>query len=121
MKQKQTRSRTTASMANSESKEARPSVFIAPPFFAEWHSCNTLLGTTVAVDLFTGKTNVGRSARFRCAGQRTGTINLGGPMVTAGGLVFTGAAMDNFLRAFDSETGNELWNYELPAGGQALP
>jgi len=29
--------------------------------------------------------------------------------------------MDNFLRAFDSETGKELWNYELPAGGQATP
>ena len=42
-----------------------------------------------------------------------------GPGVT--GLVFTGAAMDNFLRAFDSETGKELWNYELPAGGQATP
>jgi quinoprotein glucose dehydrogenase len=42
-------------------------------------------------------------------------------MVTAGALVFTAAAMDNFLRAFDSETGKELWKYELPAGGQATP
>ena len=42
-------------------------------------------------------------------------------MATAGGLVFTAAAMDNFLRGFDSETGKELWKYELPAGGQATP
>jgi len=42
-------------------------------------------------------------------------------MTTAGGLVFTAAAMDNYLRAFDSETGKELWKFELPAGGQATP
>ena len=36
-------------------------------------------------------------------------------------LVFTAAAMDNYLRAFDVETGKELWKYELPAGGQATP
>jgi quinoprotein glucose dehydrogenase len=42
-------------------------------------------------------------------------------MVTAGGLVFTAAAMDNYLRGFDSETGKEVWRYELPAGGQATP
>jgi len=42
-------------------------------------------------------------------------------MVSTGGLVFTAAAMDNYLRAFDVETGKELWKYELPAGGQATP
>jgi quinoprotein glucose dehydrogenase len=51
----------------------------------------------------------------------TGTITLGGPMATAGGIVFTAAAMDNYLRAFDSETGKEIWRYQLPAGGQATP
>jgi quinoprotein glucose dehydrogenase len=54
-------------------------------------------------------------------GQNTGTINLGGPIATAGRLVFTAAAADNYLRAFDSDSGNELWKYELPAGGQATP
>ena len=39
-----------------------------------------------------------------------GTPNLGGPIVTASGLVFIAAAMDNWLRAFDSETGKELWS-----------
>jgi quinoprotein glucose dehydrogenase len=40
---------------------------------------------------------------------RWGTPNLGGPIVTDGGVVFIGAAMDNYLRAFDVETGKELW------------
>ena len=50
-----------------------------------------------------------------------GTPNLGGPIVTQGGLVFIGAAMDNYLRAFDLETGKELWKGRLPAGAQATP
>ncbi len=52
---------------------------------------------------------------------KTGTPNFGGPIVTAGGLVFIGAAMDNYLRAFDAKTGDELWRGRLPAGGQATP
>jgi quinoprotein glucose dehydrogenase len=52
---------------------------------------------------------------------RWGTPNLGGPIVTASGVVFIGAAMDNYLRAFDSDTGAELWKGRLPAGGQATP
>jgi quinoprotein glucose dehydrogenase len=50
-----------------------------------------------------------------------GTPNMGGPIATAGDLVFVGAAMDSYLRAFDIETGRELWKYRLPAGGQATP
>ncbi|NNC71955.1 MAG: pyrroloquinoline quinone-dependent dehydrogenase [Sphingomonadaceae bacterium] len=50
-----------------------------------------------------------------------GTPNFGGPVVTASGLVFIGAAMDDYLRAFDVETGEELWKARLPAGGQATP
>jgi quinoprotein glucose dehydrogenase len=42
-------------------------------------------------------------------------------MATAGGLVFTSATMDGVFRAFDSETGKEVWTYQLPAGGQATP
>jgi hypothetical protein len=52
---------------------------------------------------------------------RWGTPSLGGPIVTQGGLVFIAAAMDNYLRAFDLETGKELWKGRLPAGGQATP
>jgi quinoprotein glucose dehydrogenase len=50
-----------------------------------------------------------------------GTPNLGGPIATAGGLTFIASAMDNFLRAFDTESGKELWKGRLPAGGQAMP
>lgn len=51
----------------------------------------------------------------------TGTPNVGGPLVTKGGLVFIGAAMDSYLRAFDAGAGAELWSGKLPAGGQATP
>ena len=51
----------------------------------------------------------------------TGTQNLGGPAVTAGGLVFIGATRDKMFRAFDTRTGEILWEYELPAGGNATP
>ena len=50
-----------------------------------------------------------------------GMPNMGGPMITDGGLVFIGAATDNYLRAFDVETGREMWKGRLPAGGQATP
>lgn len=42
-------------------------------------------------------------------------------MITAGGLVFIAASQDDYLRAFDVETGRELWKARLPAGGQATP
>jgi quinoprotein glucose dehydrogenase len=50
-----------------------------------------------------------------------GMPNMGGPIATAGDLVFVGAAIDSYLRAFDIETGRQLWKYKLPAGGQATP
>jgi len=50
-----------------------------------------------------------------------GVPSMGGPIITAGGLVFIAAAMDNYLRAFDLGTGEELWKARLPAGGQATP
>jgi len=78
-------------------------------------------GTTVAVDLARGKKVWETPLGTMVPGKATGSINLGGPMVTAGGLVFTSATIDPVLRAFDSETGKELWRYQLPAGGQATP
>jgi quinoprotein glucose dehydrogenase len=50
-----------------------------------------------------------------------GTPNIGGPIVTAGGLVFIGATMDGYLRAFDIDNGRELWKDELPGGTQTTP
>ncbi|MEE2784103.1 MAG: pyrroloquinoline quinone-dependent dehydrogenase [Pseudomonadota bacterium] len=50
-----------------------------------------------------------------------GVPNMGGPITTASGLTFIAATSDYFLRAFDSETGVELWKGRLPTGGQATP
>jgi quinoprotein glucose dehydrogenase len=78
-------------------------------------------GTTVALDLFTGKKAWDVPLGTYRDTMQTGTINFGGAIVTAGGLVFTAASMDGFLRAFDADSGREIWKYELPAGGQATP
>ncbi|HEY2974407.1 MAG TPA: pyrroloquinoline quinone-dependent dehydrogenase [Pyrinomonadaceae bacterium] len=78
-------------------------------------------GTTKAVDLFSGKQVWDVPLGTLVPGKQTGSLNLGGPIITAGGMVFTSAAMDLYLRAFDIETGKELWKYQLPAGGQATP
>ncbi len=51
----------------------------------------------------------------------TGTENYGGPVVTAGGLVFIGATADETFRAFDTETGRILWQAKLPFSGNATP
>jgi len=50
-----------------------------------------------------------------------GAISLGGPIVTAGGLVFVAGTVDPFIRAFDIDTGRELWKAPLPASGAATP
>jgi len=50
-----------------------------------------------------------------------GTVNLGGPITTAGGLVFIGATIDHYFRAYDLSDGRELWKVALPAGGKATP
>jgi quinoprotein glucose dehydrogenase len=50
-----------------------------------------------------------------------GSISLGGPIVTAGGLVFIAGTVDAFIRAFDVESGAELWKAPLPASGAATP
>jgi quinoprotein glucose dehydrogenase len=87
-------------------------------------------GALVAIDLGTGKkvwdVPLGDPAALKpelSALARTplGTPNLGGPIITAGGVVFIGAAMDHVLRAFDVRTGRELWKGSLPAGARATP
>src|SRR5262252_9168341 len=84
-------------------------------------------GTLVAVDLATGTLRwtvpLGTTVDvfLQAPALVRGTPNLGGPILTASGLVFIASAMDDYLRAFDSETGAELWKGRLPAGGQALP
>ncbi len=50
-----------------------------------------------------------------------GTPSMGGPLTTRGGLTFIAAAQGNYLRAFESSTGKQLWQVRLPAGGNATP
>jgi quinoprotein glucose dehydrogenase len=84
-------------------------------------------GSLSAIDMDTGaiawRTTLGTTEDIAPLGLAlaTGTPNLGGPLVTDGGLVFIAAAMDRYLRAFDASDGHELWRGRLPAGGQATP
>lgn len=50
-----------------------------------------------------------------------GVASLGGPLITAGGVMFYSGTMDDYLRAYDITTGRKLWQSRLPAGGQATP
>ena len=83
-------------------------------------------GELVAVDLSKGtiRWHVPLGTAVKLEGKTIpvgGTPNLGGPIVTAGGLVFIGSSMDDSFRAFDVDTGRVLWSVPLPAGGQATP
>lgn len=83
-------------------------------------------GTLNAVDLNTGeylwRVPLGEYEELSERGiPITGTPNVGGPISTAGGLVFIAATEDAKIRAFDRKTGRTVWEYQLPAGGFATP
>ena len=83
-------------------------------------------GELVAVDLAAGKIAWRRplgsmSEVFPGVAPNTGSLILGGPIVTASGLIFIGGTFDRRFRALSSETGEELWSAELPAGAHAQP
>lgn len=78
-------------------------------------------GALVAFDVETGKLRWETPLGIMSNGWPPGSISLGGPMVTAGGLIFTAATLDPHLRAFDADTGKELWSVELPAAAQSTP
>jgi quinoprotein glucose dehydrogenase len=52
---------------------------------------------------------------------KVGVPGIGGPIITKGGVAFLGAAVDDYIRAYDVTTGRQLWEGRLPAGGQATP
>lgn len=84
-------------------------------------------GTLSAINLNTGeyewKTPLGEYPELAAAGMKnTGTENYGGPIVTAGGLLFIGASnFDKKIRAFDKATGALVWEAKLPFSGNATP
>lgn len=83
-------------------------------------------GTVSAIDLNKGiilwQVPLGEFTELTARGiPPTGTENYGGPVVTAGGIIFIGASKDEYFRAFDKDTGKELWKYKLPAGAYATP
>jgi quinoprotein glucose dehydrogenase len=82
-------------------------------------------GELVAVDAATGeiawRVPLGITPELPTERQRTGRLNMGGPVATAGGLVFIGATNDRRFRAFDSVTGEELWSTELRMSAHAVP
>ena len=87
-------------------------------------------GALVAIDLKTGvrawEVPLGDPSTLKpelAAISKTplGLPNLGGPIITAGGIAFIGATFDHFLRAIDVTTGKELWRGTLPAGARATP
>jgi quinoprotein glucose dehydrogenase len=84
-------------------------------------------GQLIAVDMAEGKIRwqvpLGSMEDFGGAHGAIppGSISLGGPIVTAGGIVFIAGTTDSYIRAFDIETGKELWKAQLPAGGNATP
>lgn len=83
-------------------------------------------GTMNAIDLNKGElvwqVPLGEVPALVARGRRnTGTENYGGPIITAGGLIFIGATKDEKFRALDKRTGQVLWEAQLPAGGYATP
>lgn len=83
-------------------------------------------GTLNAIDLNTGeylwRRPLGEHPALTAKGvSPTGTENYGGPVVTAGGVLFIAATSDEKLRAFSAATGEILWEVKLPAGGYATP
>ena len=83
-------------------------------------------GTLNAIDLAKGeilwKVPLGEYPDLVAKGIRnTGTPNFGGPVATAGGIIFIAATADEKIRAFEKHSGRVLWEYQLPAGGYATP
>jgi quinoprotein glucose dehydrogenase len=77
-------------------------------------------GRMVATDLNSGK-QLWSVPHGTMLSDIPGSVGMGGPIVTAGGVVFVGAARDAYLRAYDAKTGKELWRGALPAAPSGTP
>jgi quinoprotein glucose dehydrogenase len=131
------RSVSVSSVAPARSGDATPAAAFAASRFQflgyerwkdaqGWPAVKPPWGTLSAIDLNTGEYRwriaLGEHAALTARGiPRTGTEQYGGPIVTAGGLVFIAATQDAKFRAFDKSTGELLWEWQLPAAGYATP
>jgi quinoprotein glucose dehydrogenase len=99
------------------------------PLFLDQHGVPAIAppwGTLNAIDLVSGdllwRVPLGEYPQLVAKGIRnTGSLNFGGAVATAGGLIFVAATADEKIRAFEKATGRILWEYQLPAGGYATP
>jgi quinoprotein glucose dehydrogenase len=110
--------------------EGRPAYFTVPYKFIEddegYPGVKPPWGMLNCLDLNTGKflwrVPLGEYEALKKQGvPKTGMENFGGPTVTAGGLVFVAGTRDELMRAFDADTGAELWSAKLPKAGTAPP
>jgi quinoprotein glucose dehydrogenase len=99
------------------------------PLFLDPHGVPAIAppwGTLNAIDLVKGdivwKVPLGEYPELVKKGIRnTGTLNFGGAVATAGGVIFIAATADEKIRAFEKASGRLLWEHQLPAGGYATP
>jgi quinoprotein glucose dehydrogenase len=126
-----------AAVAPARSDDASPSAGVTPSRFqflgyerwrdsAGYPAIKPPWGSLSAIDLNTGEYRwripLGERPELKARGiPTTGSEQYGGPIVTAGGLVFIGATMDGKFRAFDKDTGALLWEYQLPLPAYASP
>jgi quinoprotein glucose dehydrogenase len=117
-------------------KDPRTSAQLGTPYCVQVHPLLSPLGapcvappwsTLVAIDMHTGNLrwevplgNLEGLAPWPLS-RIQGAPSVGGPSVSAGGLTFIAATTDAWIRAFDTDTGEELWKAELPTGGHATP
>jgi quinoprotein glucose dehydrogenase len=111
-------------------QEGTPYVAVRGVFISPWQTpcIPPPWGRLVAIDLNTGAKlwerplgNLNTMAPLVGDWLEWGTPNSGGSLQTGGGLVFIAATMDKYFRAFDAQTGAELWRNELPFAGHAAP
>ncbi|HET9487337.1 MAG TPA: PQQ-binding-like beta-propeller repeat protein, partial [Chryseosolibacter sp.] len=121
--------RSDVKIQQSDSAGSRIRYSVEIPFFLDPYGAPAISppwGTLNAVDLREGsilwKVPLGEYPELVAKGVRnTGAKNFGGPVATAGGVIFIAATPDEKIRAFETHSGRILWEYKLPAGGYATP